>query len=147
MGKDRPGVAKAKRPVDLLEDAVEGGEHGQLVRTVLNELDALLDDAERHATLRWGNSTQGGATLIRADGPGSAEAMQIAWNHSKIERIEIEPRSDFRFEELANAVPLDDTLVGLLWRHVREGGVLPRGSERFAVFFSGPPTREAPGAV
>ncbi len=117
------------------------------VRTVLGELDALLDDAERHATLRWGNSAQGGATLIRADGPDRAEAMQIAWNHCKIERIEIEPRSDFRFEGRATSVPLDDTLVALLWRHLRDGGALPRGSERFADFFSGPPAREAPGVV
>lgn len=147
MRGDGPGIAKAKRTAELLEEAVEGGEHGRLVRTVLAELGTLLDTRRGQAIECWGDTERGGATLIRADGRGSAEAMRISWNGKRIESIEVEPRPGFKFEESGGTLLPFDALVERLWRHLRDGGAFPQGSERFADFFSHPPDRDADGPV
>jgi hypothetical protein len=133
---DGPGIAKAKRTADLLEEAVDAGEHADLVRTVLGELDALLDGGERRTIDGWGDAAHGGAILIRSDVLGAAEALQVTWNHKRIERIEIEPRHGFNFERAQAPGPVIEALIPVLWRHVRDGGALPAGVERFAGFFS-----------
>jgi hypothetical protein len=61
----------------------------------------------------------------------------LVWKSSKIGLIEIEPRTVSNIggssAPVATAV---DSLLPLLWRHIRAGGELPEGSERFAGFFS-----------
>jgi hypothetical protein len=67
------------------------------------------------------------------------ESLRIAWKESKIQSIEIESPKDLKNEASATMVTLAaavDTLAPLVWRHIRAGGELPDGVERFAGFFS-----------
>ncbi|MFW2388799.1 MAG: hypothetical protein ACN4G0_10710 [Polyangiales bacterium] len=64
------------------------------------------------------------------------ESLRVTWSESKIEHIEIEPRLQ---QPLPGPVPVDqavDAMTPLLWAHIRDGGELPRGVERFAGFFT-----------
>jgi hypothetical protein len=67
------------------------------------------------------------------------ESLQIAWEESKIQRIELESRTDWKIATPAKAVAVSEaveTLAPLVWRHIRSGRELPDGVERFAGFFS-----------
>ncbi len=84
-----------------------------------------------------GTEAHGEAHLIQSLPGLEPESLRIAWKKSKIQSIEIESRKDSRNDvstvTLAAAI---ETLAPLLWRHIRSGGELPDGVERFAGFFS-----------
>jgi len=85
------------------------------------------------------SGTSGEALLIQSIQGFGAESLRIVWNSSEIQHMEIESRHDFGLEcpvSPAALRPAIDTLTPLLWRHVRSGGPLPDGIERFAGFFS-----------
>ena len=81
-----------------------------------------------------------GAARLMQSLPGlEPESLCIAWKDSKIHSIEIEPRTDLQAEPFAEAVAVAEaveTLTPLVWQHMRAGGELPPGVERFAGFFS-----------
>ena len=99
------------------------GEHGRLEQT---------------AYLRTGEG-RGEASLVQWVAGTSAEALKVSWKDNRIEHIEIEARPDLDALASEWTVPVAeavDTLAPLVWRHVRAGGRLPDGAERFAAFFS-----------
>ncbi len=86
-----------------------------------------------------GTETQGEARLMQSLPGLKPESLRIAWKESKIQSIEIESPKDLKNEASATMVTLAaavDTLAPLVWRHIRAGGELPDGVERFAGFFS-----------
>jgi len=113
------------------------------------ESDAALA-ADLAGLLRRHSQTESSATLEKRPSGGEAcliqprfgfagELMRITWNHNQIIDIEIESRIQLEFgasdteSSVANAV---EAVAPLLWRHIRAGGALPEGVERFAAFFS-----------
>lgn len=86
-----------------------------------------------------GTDARGEARLVQSL-PGLApEALRVAWKGSKIRLIEIESQRDLSFETSASTVTVADAiqrLAPLVWQHIRSGGRLPNGAERFAGFFS-----------
>ena len=84
-----------------------------------------------------GTEAHGEARLVQSLPGLEPESLRIAWKESKIHSIEIESRNcsknDTSTVTLAAAI---ETLVPLVWRHIRSGGELPDGIERFAGFFS-----------
>lgn len=134
---ERPGIARASSIPTAPSDEAPPAD---IVRLVLDDLDALIGQRGPHAAVAfgWGTADRGGARLIRRPGTEEAESLRISWNHYKIERIEIESRDDVSFcgpESPANATELIDWLVPKVWAHIRCGGTLPAGIERFAGFF------------
>jgi len=92
------------------------------------------------AAFLTGTEAQGEARLLQSLPSLDPELLRIAWKESKIESIEIESRCDFKIDDPAPAVTVSEaveTLAPLLWQHIRAGGQLPKGVERFAGFFSG----------
>ena len=81
----------------------------------------------------------GEACLIQPRFGFAGELMRITWNHNQIIDIEIESRIQVKFDvsepesSVADAV---EAVAPLLWRHIKAGGALPEGVERFAAFFS-----------
>ena len=99
------------------------GKHGQLAQS------AYLRGGEGH----------GEASLVQWVAGASAEALKVAWKDNRLEQIEIEARPDLDAlarEASVSVAEAVDTLAPLVWRHVRAGGRLPDGAERFAAFFS-----------
>lgn len=87
-----------------------------------------------------GTETQGEARLLQSLPSLGPESLRIAWKASKVESIEIESKRDLKMDDAAPAVPVSEAveaLAPLLWQHIRAGGQLPKGIERFAGFFSG----------
>ena len=86
-----------------------------------------------------GSEAQGEARLLQSLPRLKPESLRISWKDSKIESIEIEPRNGLKTDGPGTTVPVPqavETLAPLLWRHIRSGGELPQGVERFAGFFS-----------
>lgn len=104
----------------------------------------LLSLVSRHGRIDQrafleGTETQGIARLIQSLPGFDPELLHIEWKDSEISNIHVESRSDMRVEERADETPVAQaiqTLVPLLWRHIRLRGALPKGAERFAGFFS-----------
>ncbi|UCH30138.1 MAG: hypothetical protein JSV06_03685 [Myxococcales bacterium] len=125
-----PGIAKADtRPGDALSR--------NLVLNVLEDLDALIsEETESGATaFAWGDEAQGGAGLIQSRAGRDHEGLRISWNDGQIESIEIESRpgmSFFASGRAANPADVVDAIVPMLWKHIRSGGELPAGIDRFA---------------
>jgi hypothetical protein len=91
---------------------------------------------ERSAVLE-GTETEGESRLIQSVAGLGSESLHLVWKSSKIGLIEIEPRTVSNIG--GSSVPVAtavDSLLPLLWRHIRAGGELPEGAERFAGFFS-----------
>jgi len=87
-----------------------------------------------------GTEAQGEARLLQSLPSLDPESLRIVWKESKIERIEIESRRNLEIEDAAASVSVSEvveTVAPLLWQHIRAGGELPEGVERFAGFFSG----------
>ncbi len=85
---------------------------------------------------RWGTAQSGGAVLIQTVRGCEPERLRITWNHSEISEIAIESTSDSSFEEVsADARQVVEAVAPMLWHHIRTGGRLPEGIERFASFF------------
>ena len=86
-----------------------------------------------------GTEAQGTARLMQSLPGLEPESLRIAWKDSKIESIEIEsripPQNDASVATVSTAQAVE-TLAPLVWRHIRSGGELPDGVERFAGFFS-----------
>jgi len=86
-----------------------------------------------------GTGAHGAACLMQSLPGLEPESLCVAWKHSKIRSIEIESRNDLRTQPFAGAVAVAEaveTLAPLVWQHIRSGGELPSGVERFAGFFS-----------
>jgi hypothetical protein len=100
--------------------------------------------ASRHAhvdrsAFLEGTETEGEARLMQSLHGLDSEALRITWNESKIETIEIESRSGLKIETSASKITTAEAieaLAPLVWKHIRSGGDLPDGVERFAGFFS-----------
>ena len=95
--------------------------------------------AEQAAFLA-GTEAQGEARLLQSLPSLDPESLRITWKESKIESIEIESRRELKIDDSAAAVTVSEaveTLAPLLWQHIRAGGQLPEGVDRFAGFFSG----------
>lgn len=104
---------------------------------VLEDLDALIsEETESGATaFAWGDEGQGGAGLIQSRAGRDHEGLRISWNDGQIESIEIESRpgmSFFASGRAANPADVVDAIVPMLWKHIRSGGELPAGIDRFA---------------
>lgn len=87
-----------------------------------------------------GTGAEGEARLLQSLPNLDPESLRVAWKDSKIMLIEIESPYDLKTEATAPAVGVAVTvemLTPLLWKHIRAGGRLPEGVERFAGFFSG----------
>lgn len=87
-----------------------------------------------------GTEAEGEARLILSVPSLDPESLSVTWKGRKIERIEIESRRSFEIEGSPTSVRVSEviaTVAPLLWRHIRAGGELPEGAERFAGFFSG----------
>ena len=134
--RPRPGIAKAAPfPTDLAEDAGRGA----VVRAVLGDLDTLISGAARleWAAFGWGTPERGGVRLMRASRGEGAESLRISWNSNEIERIEIESADDLSFHGPESPVDTKlalERLVPMVWAHIRRGGELPPGIDRFADF-------------
>ena len=104
----------------------------------------LLSLVSRHGRIDQrafleGTEAQGIARLIQSLPGFEPELLHIEWKNSEISHIYIEPRTDMRPTACVNETPVAHamrTLTPLLWRHIRLGGALPKGAERFAGFFS-----------
>lgn len=106
--------------------------------------------ADLAGLLRQHNRTESFATFEKRPDGGEAclihhrfgfagELMRITWNHNQIKDIEIEPRIEVkpRTTSTQSSVAFAiEAVAPLLWRHIRAGGALPEGVERFAGFFS-----------
>ena len=86
-----------------------------------------------------GTEAQGQARLMQSLPGLEPESLRITWEESKLRSIELESRTDLKIGTPASTVAVSEaveTLAPLLWRHIRSGGELPDGVERFAGFFS-----------
>jgi len=91
---------------------------------------------DRSAVLE-GTETEGESRLTQCVQGLGSESLHFVWKSSKISLIEIEPRTVSKIDGSSGPVAtVVDTLLPLLWRHIRAGGGLPAGVERFAGFFS-----------
>jgi hypothetical protein len=98
----------------------------------------------KHGRIEQGACLEGteahGAARLMQSLPGlEPESLRIVWKESKIQSIEIKSRTDVEIDSAATEVAVADaveTLAPLVWRHIRSGGALPDGVERFAGFFS-----------
>jgi len=113
------------------------------------ESDAALA-ADLAGLLRRYGYTESYATLERQPGGGEAclirpgfgfagELLRITWNHNQIEVIEIESEIEMKSLTAGAESPVPvavEAVAPLLLRHIRAGGALPEGVERFAGFFS-----------
>jgi len=123
-----PGIAKAHaHPFESRERVLE----------VLEEVEELIDQAcrSRLTAMQWGDSAQGRAAWIQPHPCGRPETLAISWNYSEINQIEIEPRPNMSFSASEHAVDpaaVAELVLPMLWKHIRSGGTLPPGIERFA---------------
>jgi hypothetical protein len=86
-----------------------------------------------------GTETEGTAHLKQSIPGLQPEVLHVAWKDCEILHLHVEPRTGAHSESGEDAVPIAtvvQTLAPLLWQHIRSGGVLPTGIERFAGFFS-----------
>ena len=86
-----------------------------------------------------GTQAQGAARLMQSLPGLEPESLRIVWKESKIQSIEIKSRTGVEIDATVARVAVADaaeTLAPLVWRHIRSGGELPDGVERFAGFFS-----------
>lgn len=86
-----------------------------------------------------GTEIQGAARLMQSLPGREPESLYIAWKESKIHTIEIESRTEVDAcvgTPVAGVAQAAETLAPLVWQHIRAGGELPPGAERFAGFFS-----------
>ena len=78
----------------------------------------------------------GEACLIQHRFGFAGELMRITWNHNQITHIEIESRIEVKRRTTSSLACAIEAVAPLLWRHIKGGGALPEGVERFAGFFS-----------
>lgn len=128
----------AKKPAAAL-GALLAVEEDPATRLRLANLLGRRGHLEQSALLA-GDEVSGEALLSQAFPGLEHEALRITWTDSKIGQIEIEARSDLR-SLCPNAEPVPiphaiNAMSPLLWAHIRAGGILPSGVERFAGFFS-----------
>jgi len=127
----------AADPTDALV-ALVAVEQDPGLRRRLAALVSRYGRIDRSVTL-VGSDREGQACLIQSLGGLDSEALRITWKQSKIRKIEIESRRDLKVEAPASKVTTAEaveTLAPLVWKHIRSGGDLPDGVERFAGFFS-----------
>jgi hypothetical protein len=127
----------AADPTDALTAFIALEEDPRL-RQRLAALVSRRGHVDRSAVLA-GTETEGEACLVQSLRGLDSEALRITWKDSKIENIEIESRAALKVEgpeTKAATSKAVETLAPLVWRHIRSGGALPDGVERFASFFS-----------
>lgn len=93
---------------------------------------------DQHAFLE-GTGAHGAACLTQFLPGQEPESLRVAWKDNKIHSIEIESRMALHTGPRPGTVPVTEaveTLAPLVWQHIRSGGELPSGVERFAGFFS-----------
>lgn len=87
-----------------------------------------------------GTEAEGEARLLLSVPSLDPQSLFVTWKECKIMHIEIESRRSFDIEGSLASVRVSEviaTVAPLLWQHIRAGGDLPEGVERFAGFFSG----------
>jgi hypothetical protein len=131
-------VQDAKKPAAAL-GALLAVEKDPAARERLANLLGRHGQLEQSALLA-GDEASGEALLSQVFPGLEQEALRITWNDRKIEHIEIEARPELRSPP-PNAEPVPvhraiNAMTPLLWAHIRAGGALPSGVERFAGFFS-----------
>ena len=134
MSPSRPGIAKAAPLPPELGDERAGR---AVVRAVLGELEALIAGYASSGTSAfvWGTWERGGVRLVRAPVAADDDSLLISWKDNEIERFEIESQTLPKFRDPESAVDagaLLDRLIPMLWAHIRRGGALPPGVDRFA---------------
>ena len=83
-----------------------------------------------------GTDASGEALLRDVDSNGRTESLRISWNDHEIISLEIKSEEEPSFlGEPVNRDTAMELVVPMLWRHLRRGGGLPSGVERFARFF------------
>lgn len=86
-----------------------------------------------------GNDADGEALLVQSLPGIDPELLRITWKQSHVCDIELESPRSRKIDGARTAVDIPqavDILAPLLWTHIRSGGRLPEGAERFAGFFS-----------
>lgn len=99
---------------------------------------------ERVAHLE-GTEADGCARLVQRLPGLEPESLCLVWKDHDIQLIEIESGNDMSFSDPIAASRIEeaaDWLTPLLWRHVRSGGGLPAGIDRFAPFFAPVPATD-----
>ena len=131
-------VQDAKKPAAAL-GALLAVEEDPAARQRLANLLGRHGGLDQSAFLA-GDEASGEALLCQTFPGLEPEGLRVTWTDSKIEHIEIEARSDLRSPPPnAEPVPVQhaiNAMTPLLWAHIRAGGALPSGVERFAGFFS-----------
>jgi hypothetical protein len=127
----------AEDPTDALVAFIAVEEEPELRRRLAG-LVSRYGHIDRSACLA-GTETEGEACLMQSLPGLDSEGLKITWKESKIQSIEIESRNELKIEALPSRVTsaeAAETLAPLVWNHIRSGGQLPDGVERFAGFFS-----------
>ena len=130
LGMVRAIVQDARRPGPALASllSVESDPTLRLRLGTLLRTHANLD----MATLS-GSDVRGTAVLRGVDEEGLAEALMISWNAHEIEQIDIKPSEGLSYSgEPTTREAVMERVAPMLWRHLRRGGALPPGVERFA---------------
>ena len=97
---------------------------------------ALRPHADAHVAWVSGTEAAGAALLRDFDSPHGEAALRITWADHEIEALAIESSTDLSFS--GRATGREDAmalLAPMLWRHIRRGGALPDGVQRFARYF------------
>ena len=108
-------------------------------RALQVELEGLLRRVgwpKQSASLRR-EGAAGEARLFRWDSAKRGEMLVVSWDHHQIQRFEVEPLIEARFEEV-DAQLIQDAVGEIaprVWAHLRAGGARPTGADRFAAFF------------
>lgn len=113
--------------------------------TLRERLETLLRSrAKLRASAGWRGTPLEGEAWLSQSIADRTETLRVSWGAGEIERIAIESNDASSFDETASDEHGDviDTVAPLLWQHIRRGGPLPEGVERFAGFFSA--VRRAP---
>jgi hypothetical protein len=122
---DRPGPALAA----LLFAEVEPRLRARIAEVLRTHADV---------DLAWVSGTEAdGAALLRdVTSAHGNDALRITWTAHEIEGLAVEPSAEQSF--FGRAMPRADAmafLAPMLWRHLRRGGALPAGMQRFARLF------------
>lgn len=128
------------RPADILAVFLAVEDEPRLAQR-LAELLSVRPRAPRPESGAAFQETSDGlqVTLIRPLHGAFAEIMRVRWNDRGLLGIDVESIVHLKELEPLPRIPLStalDRVTAPLWRHLRKGGPVPEGAERFAGLFS-----------